>query len=88
MRFIYQYLVILPIQTINFDNPKDKARHDRMVSFVDQMLDLHKQLSAAKHPQQKTAIQRQINNIDKQIDRLVYQLYGLTDEEIKIIECN
>ena len=34
----------------------------------------------------KAAIQRQIDATDKQIDRLVYELYGLTDEEIRIVE--
>jgi hypothetical protein len=52
------------------------------------MLDLHKKLAAAKVPDEKTKIQRQINNTDKQIDQLVYDLYSLTDEEIKIVEQN
>ena len=34
----------------------------------------------------KTALQRQIDATDKQIDRLVYELYDLTDDEIKIVE--
>jgi len=29
---------------------------------------------------------RQIDATDKQIDKLVYDLYGLTDEEVKIVE--
>jgi hypothetical protein len=33
-------------------------------------------------------IQRQIDAADQQIDALVYQLYGLTEEEIKIVEGN
>jgi hypothetical protein len=32
------------------------------------------------------SLQRQIETTDKQIDNLVYQLYGLTEEEIKIVE--
>jgi len=51
-----------------------------------QLLDLHKQLSSAKLPQDKTVLQRQIETTDHQIDRLVYELYGLTDEEIEIVE--
>ena len=35
---------------------------------------------------EKTAIQRQIDATDRQIDQLVYDLYGLTDEEIRIVE--
>jgi predicted nucleic acid-binding Zn-ribbon protein len=45
-----------------------------------------KQLAAAKTPQEQTMLQRQIDATDRQIDRLVYELYGLTDAEIKIVE--
>ena len=34
----------------------------------------------------KTSIQRQIDATDRQIDQLVYELYGLTDDEIRIVE--
>jgi hypothetical protein len=34
----------------------------------------------------KTALQRQTDATDRQIDRLVYELYGLTDDEIRIVE--
>ncbi len=76
----------LPIRTINFSDPVDNAHHDRMVELVRQMLDLHKQLAEAKEPQTKSVLQRQIDTTDRQIDRLVYELYELTEEEIKIVE--
>jgi len=76
----------LPIRTINFSDLADKTRHDKMVALVEYMLDLHKRLNAAKTPDDKTRLQRQIDATDKQIDRLVYELYGLTDEEIKIVK--
>ena len=50
------------------------------------MLSLHKELDAARTPTDKTAIQRQIDATDRQIDNLVYELYGLTDKEIRIVE--
>jgi hypothetical protein len=81
-----QYIEQLPIRTINFSDPTDKARHDQMVGLVDRMLSLNKQLLTAKTAHEKTILQRQIDATDRQIDRLVYELYGLTDEEIKIIE--
>lgn len=81
-----QFLVQLPIRTIDFSNPADVARHDRMVSLVEQMLALHKQLPQAQTPHEKTALQRRIEAIDGQIDALVYELYGLTQEEIGIVE--
>lgn len=50
------------------------------------MLALHKQLAAARTDHEKRALQRQIDAMDKQIDQLVYELYGLTEEERKIVE--
>jgi len=76
----------LPFRAIDFSDPVDKARHDRMVELVGQMLDLNKELAEAKVPQAKTVLQRQIDATDRQIDQLVYELYGLTDEEIGIAE--
>ncbi|MBM3292743.1 hypothetical protein FJY84_08715, partial [Candidatus Bathyarchaeota archaeon] len=58
----------------------------RMVKLVEQMLLLHKQLTKAKTPDEKTRFQRQIDTTDHQIDQLVYELYGLTEKEIQIIE--
>ena len=65
-----------------------KKIDSRLIRLVDRMLDLHKKLTAAKVPDEKTKLQRQISTTDSQIDRLVYELYGLTKEEIKIVEEN
>ena len=50
------------------------------------MLDLHKKLRTVRTPHEKETLQRQIDATDQQIDRLVYELYELTEEEIKIVE--
>jgi hypothetical protein len=71
---------------IDFTDPADAARHGRMVELVGRMLDLHKQLAAERNPQVKTVLQRQVEATDGQIDRLVYELYNLTEEEIAIVE--
>jgi len=76
----------LPLRTVNFDDPADVTRHDKMVALVDRMLELHKKLAAATIPADKTLYQRQIEATDRQIDALVYELYGLTEEEIAIVE--
>ena len=76
----------VPIRVIDFTNKADKARHDLVVKLVEQMLVLHRSLGSAKTPQEKTSLERQIAATDTQIDRLVYELYGLTEDEIKIVE--
>jgi hypothetical protein len=74
-----------PIYIINHSITADVARHDRMLSLVDQMLALHKQLPDARAPHEQTALQRRIEATDHQIDALVYELYALTEEEIGIV---
>ncbi len=81
-----QYIEQLPIRTINFTDPVAKSRHDRMVALVTQILDLNKRLQAAQLEQEKTILARQIAAVDSSIDTLVYELYGMTDEDIKIVE--
>ena len=81
-RFIEQ----LPIRAIDFSNKVDKSKHDKMVGLVERMLDLHDRLASAKTPDDKSKLQRQIGSTDNEIDRLVYDLYGLTEDEIRIVE--
>jgi type I restriction-modification system DNA methylase subunit len=77
----------LPIRTIDFDNPDDVAKHDKMVQLVESMLELNKRVHAdGISTQEKKITQKQIEITDKQIDQLVYELYDLTEEEIKIVE--
>ena len=47
---------------------------------------LHKQLPKAKTPHEQESLRRQIAATDKSIDALVYELYGLTEVEIRIVE--
>jgi hypothetical protein len=81
-----QYIEQLPIFSINFSDSSEKAQHKKMVSLVERMLDLHKQ--NPKTPQEQEMVKREIDSTDKQIDSLVYELYGLTEEEINIVEHN
>jgi hypothetical protein len=58
-----------------------------MVTLVEQMLarSVHKHLSAASE-RDRELYQRQIDATDREIDRLVYELYSLTPDEISIVE--
>jgi len=75
-----------PVYTPDFDNPDDKARHDRMGALVNEMLELHKHLSHATTDREKRIITQEIVSTDRQIDSLVYGLYGLTADEIAVVE--
>ena len=71
---------------INLSDRADKTRHDRMVSLVERMLELHKRLHDAGSDSEREVMQRQIDATDRQIDALVYELYGLTAEEVAVVE--
>ena len=76
----------IPVYTVDFDIPHDKPRHDRMGALVIEMLELHKHLSQAKDVQEKRLIAVEIESVDRQIDSLVYGLYGLAADEIALVE--
>ena len=80
----YVFMKNFPVHKIDYANPTEVEQHNRMVSLVERMLDLQKR--EPQTPQEADNIQRQIAATDAAIDKLVYELYGLTEEEIKIVE--
>jgi hypothetical protein len=97
MRFFYETsfptlhvqrdeLASLPIRLPDASIADERPFITWLPELVDRMLGLQEQLTAARTAHDKTVIQRQIEATDRQIDRLVYELYGLTDDEIAIIE--
>ena len=86
VRFWTQYIEQLPIRNIDFDSSSERSLHDNMVNLVVQTLQLHKRKSELPNEADQEQTQRLICSVDKQIDALVYELYGLTQEEIEIIE--
>ena len=76
----------LPVRTISFSDCSEVARHDRIVELVKSILNLHDALEKPHTGHKRTVLERQIEATDREIDRLVYELYGLTEEEIRIVE--
>jgi adenine-specific DNA-methyltransferase len=76
----------LPIRMIDGRNSRDNAYHDDMVKLVAQRLEFRWRMDDAKTPPEKTSLERQIAGNDMQINDLVYKLYGLTSDEIQMIE--
>jgi Eco57I restriction-modification methylase/TaqI-like C-terminal specificity domain len=83
-----QFLSQIPFRVIDFKKPADKSRHDKLVVLVDKMLGLMPKLRAATVESEKAVLQNAVTATDQQIDQLVYELYGLTAEEIKLVEGN
>lgn len=78
----------LPFRSVNFEDASDVARYDQIVNLVGQLLKMNEQLQTAKTSQDKTVIQRQIDATDNLIDKIVFEFFGLSGEEISSIESN
>ena len=76
----------LPIPKLDLNNRADKSRHDKLVLLVEKMLVLMPKLRAAASESEKATLQNAVTATDRQIDQLVYELYGLTPEEIALVE--
>ncbi len=85
VRFWTQFIGQLPIRTIDFNNTSEKAFHDKLVSLVDRMLELHKKKNFLPPSAEREKIEREITITDEKIDEIVYGLYGMTEEEKDLI---
>lgn len=70
----------LPIVKTNTENQK------KMIQLVEQMLKAKNKLNTVKIDKDKTYYKRRCYELDQQIDNLVYELYGLIDNDIRIVE--
>jgi hypothetical protein len=69
-------------------DPAEKQQHDEIVALVDEMLQLQKDYAQAEREKEgrRHPLKRRIDEVDAAIDRRVYNLYGLTEEEIQVVE--
>lgn len=83
-----EQILSFPIRSLNFNVPSDKGLHDKLVILAEKMLELNKKLAPMRDLPigEHDEIKRGIERTDKEIDNLVYDLYGLTEEERKIVE--
>jgi hypothetical protein len=81
-----QYVGTLPILMPDISSREQRNLHDGITQLVERMLGFVVQERDAKTDHERTVIKRQIEATDRQIDKLVYELYGLTDTEIEIVE--
>jgi hypothetical protein len=79
-------LAQVPIRKLDLTKPVDKSRHDLVVGKVEGMLAAKQALAGAKTERDRTYYENKCAALDRQIDKLVYELYGLTEAEIAIVE--
>lgn len=89
LRWFAQDVKKIPIRQIDFGNLAEKSAHDEIVRLVEKMLALQKERQTVRPEDdfdRARNLDREIEHIDKEIDQRVYALYGLNEEEIKIVE--
>ena len=84
--FESRFIRSLPIKTIDPRSTKENAIHADMVRLVKELTSLKKRLTDSKTPHERTQLERQSATADREIDRLVYGLYGLSASEIELVE--
>ncbi len=88
--YIYKHMFLrpLPIRRIDFSDPGEKAMHHRIVGLVEEMLELQRRVSPIRNTpcNERDELLRAIEQKDREIDQAVYDLYGLTEEERRIVE--
>ena len=64
----------------------EKKKHDEIIKHVDRLLLLNQEIQSVVLPSHTERILSRIDYCEDRINALVYELYGLTDEEITMIE--
>ena len=76
----------IPIKKINFTSNSEKFIHDEIVQLVTTMLQLQQQKQSATLPEQLQQLEQRIAYTDDKINEKVYGLYGLSVEEVGVVE--
>ncbi|MDP2161285.1 MAG: Eco57I restriction-modification methylase domain-containing protein, partial [Flavobacterium sp.] len=82
--YVKKYIEQIPIISIDNSDSGKINLYNQIIALVERMLELHKR--DPQTPQEADRIQREIAATDAAIDKLVYELYGLTEEEVRIVE--
>jgi adenine-specific DNA-methyltransferase len=75
---------LLPIKEIISHN--EKKNYNELVNKIVAVISTQKSINGSTTDSDKKLLRQKFDLLDKQIDTLVYELYGLTEEEIKIVE--
>jgi type I restriction-modification system DNA methylase subunit len=80
------FLGVIPIKIVNDAINSEVKQRENIIILVDQMLQAQKDCRSCKNESDKKLYEQKIGMLDKKIDDLVYKLYGLSDDEIRIVE--
>jgi len=79
-------LLELPVYPIDFSKKDQKTNYENVLVLVDKMLSIMPELHSTKSESAKQTLQNVASDIDNKIDRLIYNIYGLSESDVAIIE--
>ncbi|MBU2602574.1 MAG: N-6 DNA methylase [Actinobacteria bacterium] len=85
-KFSAPYLRPVPIRRIDWSSTQDTKRHEAMGDMVESVQTLQTHLAAARTTRDRDGVERELGAVLHRLDSIVYELYGLTDNEIAVVE--
>jgi len=75
----------IPIRIIDSGSANDIGLHEELITYVDKIISLYKNLGKSKKDHQNKAVMKEIETIDQSINQIVFTLYQLTEKEIRSV---
>ena len=85
-RLIYQYMKNLPVIPPTEGGDQLAGVQAQIAVIGERLSHVVPTLSEGRAPQDHTAMVREVAALERRLDCLVYGLYGLTDDEIDLVE--
>lgn len=76
----------LPIRRVDLQDSASREKYDQVLRLVSRLLELNEELLHTRTDQDRVGTQRQIRAADRELDAVVYDLYGVTADEAQTIE--
>lgn len=76
-----QFIATLPIYKINFEDPNEVAKHQRIVDLVQTIMSLKEQLSTAPNIAQRTVLERSITAVNTELNSVIDELYRVESQD-------
>ena len=85
-RLTPEFINPFPIKVIDLRNSQEVHLQNKIINFVDNLLALNKVLSSSILDLDVQQLRRKIDFCEGELNSIVYELYGFSEEEIGIIE--
>jgi hypothetical protein len=79
-------LLSIPIPKLDFNDERRRETHDKITTHVTHLLEMNDKLAKARTANERERLRRRVQAFDRLLDRMISQLYGLTDEEIASLQ--